>query len=127
MTGETTRTGSFPAISERPSPLPAPPPGSPERDTWIEVEVRRSRRDAQEALAGIERLEDSLGFSPDPARGIKEGRGLLGQLSVLIGQNDRKEQSATARRNMLVGIGIGVGILGGLAGLIRIAWEMFHH
>lgn len=122
---ESARTGSFPAIPaprmsiqerERESPPPAPPPG-PARDQWIVEQLPRALRAAREALDGIVRIEEMLGYSPDPARGIKEGAGLLGQLSTLIEQNAAKERRSSEFRRVIATAAVIVGILGGLVSL----------
>lgn len=116
-------TGSYPA--SRPSPLPAPPVGSPERDKWIDTEVRTARKEASAALEAVFRIEESVGFSPDPAKGIKEGKGIAGQLSVLIDQNDHKARNDAARRNILIGVSITLGIIGAGLAIVKALIEAF--
>lgn len=126
MSGDnpTGRTGSYPSAA-RPSPVPAPPAGSPERDRWIDTELRTARKEAGAALDAVFRIEDSVGYSPDPAKGIKEGKGIAGQLSVLIEQNAHKERNTAARRNILIGVASTVGALGALIGIIKALIEVF--
>lgn len=116
-------TGSYPA--SRPSPLPAPPVGSPERDKWIDTEVRMARKEASAALDAVFRIEESVGYSPDPAKGIKEGKGIAGQLSVLIEQNAHKERNGAARRNILLGVSITLGSIGAVLGIVKALIEVF--
>jgi hypothetical protein len=88
--------------------------------------VPRARRDSKAARAGIEKLEEMLGFSPDPARGIKEGQGLLGQLSTLIEQNGRKERRSAELRRLLAVVAVVVGILGGLVTAAKTLIDLHH-
>ena len=60
-----TRTGSFPAISERPSPPPPPPHGTPEWYAWIERQIRGLQRDLAQALP----LVAQIGRPPIPSTG----------------------------------------------------------
>lgn len=62
-----TRTGSFPAISERPSPPPPPLSGSPEWYAWAAKRIEAAERAAHRALETAETLKDQIGRPPVPA------------------------------------------------------------
>lgn len=127
MAGPSERTGNYPAASGRLSPPPAPPAGTPGRDAWVAQEVRIARRDSMSALEAVERIEKSIGFSPDPAKGIKEGTGIAGQLSTIIDQNTRKEQNSAARRYIMIGVSIALGIIMAALGIIKALAELVRH
>lgn len=117
--GDPERSGGYPMVSGRPSPPPAPPDGTPERGVWVAREVRSAVKVAHLALDAVMRIEESVGYSPDPAKGIKDGKGIAGQLSTIIAQNDRVAQNSAARRNILIGVSIAVGVIVGLLGIVR--------
>ena len=125
--GESTRSGGYPVIQGRPSPPPAPPAGTPARDEWVATEVRLARKDAGAALDAVFRIEESVGYSPDPAKGIKEGKGIAGQLSVLIDQNEHRERNVAARRNILIGVSITLGVIATAFAIIKGLADFFRH
>lgn len=122
MADDPRRTGNYPAV--RPSPVPPPPAGTPARDEWVATEVRLARRESRAAIEIAERIEESVGYSPDAARGIKEGKGIAGQLSVLIEQNTRREQTAATRGKILLVVSIVLGIIGGSVGIVKTLGEL---
>lgn len=67
MAGEATRTGSFPAITERPSPPPPPASGTPEWFRWVEKRLASVEAGVVGALSLTEHLAGQIGRPPVPA------------------------------------------------------------
>jgi hypothetical protein len=73
---------------------------------------------SRQALAGVTRIETTLGQSPDPARGVV-GSGVLGVLAgqVIADEDERKWRS---RRNMVIGTVVAtLGTLGTVLGVLK--------
>lgn len=64
---EATRTGSFPAITERPSPPPPPPGGSTEWFGWAEKRFTALEREVFHASTTAAHVEQQIGRPPIPA------------------------------------------------------------
>jgi hypothetical protein len=147
---ERTGTGSYRAVSpsaaeiaagERVSQgsIPMPPPKDPdERERWIVSYLQVAYRNSTVALGALQTIEERLGYSPDPAQGITEGKGLLGQLSKIIQQNERRETEGAAidreqrargetRRSVLTGVSLALGVVLAALGIIKAAYELFRH
>lgn len=63
-----TRTGSFPAVTtERPSPPPSPPHGSPEWYAWAEKRLSALDREVFHVRESASHLEAQIGRPPIPA------------------------------------------------------------
>lgn len=106
----------------RPDLSPPPPADSPEHRDWL-------TRGVISAHEGLTRIEESIGHSPDVARGTP-GIGLLGQLSRLIAQQEaraiedatvtrEKEARASTHRSVLAGAGGTVALIGGVLGIAK--------
>lgn len=62
------RTGSFPAVTtERPSPPPSPPHGSPEWHGWVEKRLASLDREVFHVRESAGHLADQIGRPPIPA------------------------------------------------------------
>lgn len=64
---ETTRTGSYPAVPDRPSPPPVPEHGTPAWYNWATERIRATAKEATRALDVAKHLSDQLGRPPIPA------------------------------------------------------------
>lgn len=139
-------TGRYPALSDpelldraSQGSIPMPPPKDPEeRERWIVGWLQVAYRNGAEAREALLEIREQLGFSPDPARGIAEGKGLMGQLSKIIAQGEKRqtedaalerEQKARSetRRSMFAGVSIALGIFGAALGILKAASELFRH
>jgi len=116
-----------------------PPPASvstgdrDSNETWIRDQIAKARRESKTAITlattaveGVRRIEESIGHSPDPARGMK-GAGMLGVMSDAVTQMglDREERAKRRERWGSFGKGAAVAI-GAIAAIFGVLSKIFH-
>lgn len=135
---ERTSSQSLPAITLPTDDDSIAPPapsvtGDRDSDSWVRDQVTKARRESKAAITlatnaadGVKRIEDSIGHSPDPARGMK-GAGLLGVVSDAVDQMKQDREERSKRRAAWGAAGKGAAVaIGAIGAIFGILSKIFH-